>query len=132
MIYYVSIRFIDVRAFLVLPSCVIAHVASFLLASLIKDFRVHMQKPPIFERQVRHWVLSVGDSGFEVPASAVDLVEPNCELGIPDPRRAKVVKISDFDLVSEQVSNGVRGYGCAQTMPCNSTINGQSTQRWAS
>lgn len=112
MVQGISVHFVNIRTLFVLPCCIIADDGSFLLVSLVKHLSVHMQESPVLQRQMRDRIPPVSDSSFEVTGPPIKLVEPNSKLGISNPRRTKVIEISDLDLVGQQMGNGVSSYCC--------------------
>lgn len=84
----IRIQQVLIAALLVLPSFVLAHVATILHFVLVKDLRAHMPEAPVFKGEMRNRILPVSHSRLEV-VLAVDLVEPSHKLGVTDPGRAK-------------------------------------------
>ena len=119
MVVDINVEFVLVTAFFVLPMIIVADDCSLLYGPFVENFGVDVKETPVLEGKVRHWVSSVGHSGLEVIFS-IQIVEPNCKLGVPDSWVAIVVKLSHFDLIGQEMSYSMSGQCSSQAMPCHS------------
>lgn len=100
MVEDIAVNFVFIAAVFILSSGVIADNVAFSIEAFVENFSVQMKETPIFKRQMRDWILSVGHSGLEMSLS-VDIVEPNSKFRVSDSWASICVKIGNSNLVGQ-------------------------------
>ena len=107
MVDYVNVCQEPITATLVLSCGILANDVTVFELSLVENLCIDVKEAPVFEGEVRNGIATVRDPGLEVRTASVLLVEPHCELGISDPRRAIVIEMGHLVPVCHQMGHSV-------------------------